>query len=151
MSRLPRLPRRRAALAALAALVALVAPLPLMAQTPTRPTTAQLPAPQVCDMSASLLMISLVDARTGAPVQEGDVAVHIKSTGKKLRDAQHFPGNVGRWIVLEDGDLARSATPVALELVVRHAGRTVRHTVEVASDKAGCHLAFTRAPGVLRI
>jgi hypothetical protein len=136
---------------ALAALIALVAPLPLMAQTPTRPATARIPASQSCDMSARVLMLSLVDARTGAPLREGAVTVHLKSTGAKLRDGQHFPGKVGDWIVLEDGDLARSATPVAVEIVVRHAGRTVRHTVEVGTDAAGCHIGFTRAPGVLRI
>ncbi len=126
----------------------LVAAAPLVAQ---RAPTARIPEGQrICDMSARIVAVRLVD-RAGAPISDASIRVRRIRTRSLLERAESM-GESGDYRIVEDGDL-RDLRPAGEPFDVTFRKGTRSRTVRLllGSDPAGCHVALLRGPTTIRL
>lgn len=106
--------------------------------------SAKLPPAQVCDMSARVLILSLVDS-SGTALPDAAISVRRLRTGTRVERAEATGG--GSYLVLEDGtlpDLRRGGEP--FEVKFRRGNRRRRVRVRIGMDDSGCHVRFITVP-----
>ena len=130
---------------------ALLSGLPqLHAQPPARRSGA-LSRPQVCDMRASILILRVVDRRTGAPVSRATIVATRSRTHERLADAA-WMGTPGNYLLAGDGDLpGLTRDGETVDVVISLGARRVRTRVEVGLTADGCHVELRNAPKEIRL
>lgn len=126
----------------------------LMAQPPATSVPVSAGTARSCDMSAHAVVIRLLDASTGAALTDAKVTVWRAGADAPLREATLLPLMDGRWVLLEDGQLAIDQPTATVPLVVQveRAGRElVRREVRVGLDAGGCHLVLRGSVTELRV
>lgn len=104
---------------------------------------AQLPAPVLCTMSASLVALKVVDVR-GQPVDGAQLVLRRLSTGQTVPTAA-WMGSQGDYKLLEDGDLP-DLRPAGEDFEVRLSkdGRSRVLTLRIGKDAQGCHITVLK-------
>jgi hypothetical protein len=106
--------------------------------------SARLPDAAVCDMSARVLLMHVVDS-SGRAVADAALTVRRARTGA-LVDHVEATGD-GSYRILEDGamrDLRREGEPFDVTFVSGARRRRVR--VRIGMDASGCHVQFVTLP-----
>jgi hypothetical protein len=108
-----------------------------------------LPNDRVCDMSARVVSVRLVDAQARG-VGGATITVRRVRTGARLPQAAAM-GSDGDYLIAQDGDLP-DVRPGGepLEITFRRTGRVLRHRVVIGMDAARCHLELKRGAAVIR-
>ena len=124
---------------------------PLLAQPPARRGRAVPRPQQICDMRASILILRVVDRRTGAPVSRATILATRTRSGERLVDA-HWMGTPGNYLLAGDGDLpGLTADGETLDVVFTLGARTARATFEVGLTADGCHVEIKKGPKEIRL
>ena len=104
---------------------------------------AQLPAPVMCTMSASVVALKVVDAR-GQPVDGAQVVLRRLSTGQTVPTAA-WMGSQGDYKLLEDADLPDlRAAGEDFEVRLSKDGRSRVLTLRIGMDAQGCHITVLK-------
>jgi hypothetical protein len=112
--------------------------------------SAALPTERVCDMSAKLVSMRLVDA-SNTGIGGATVTVRRARTRVALPSAAPM-GAGGDYLILEDGQLADLRPDGELfEVTLRKGRRVVRHRLEIGMDAARCHIEVKRGALVVRL
>ena len=123
---------------------------PLHAQPPARRSGAP-SRPQVCDMRASILILRVVDRRTGAPISRATIVATRSRTRERLADAA-WMGTPGNYLLAGDGDLpGLTQEGETVDVVISLGARRVRTTVNVGLTADGCHVELRNAPKDIRL
>ena len=109
-------------------------------------TTASLPSGgKICDMSARVVAIRLVDA-SGAPVSGASITVRRRSTGAMLTRAESMGGS-GDYRILEGGDLPDlRAAGERFDVTFRKGTRTRTVRLQIGQDSARCQIKLLAGP-----
>ena len=109
-------------------------------------TTAKMPSGEkICDMSAWVVAIRLVDA-SGAPVSDASIAVRRRSTGAMLPRAESMGGS-GDYRILEGGDLPDlRAAGERFDVTFRKGTRSRTVRLRIGQDSTGCRIALLAGP-----
>jgi hypothetical protein len=118
--------------------------------TPLAAQATALPGGTVCDMSARVIAMRLVDAQNRG-IGDAAIAVRRARTGARIASAAPM-GSAGDYRVLQDGalpDVRADGEP--FDITFRRGRTTVRHRVWIGRDLSGCHIEVKRGTLIARM